>query len=56
MDGKNVEVKIANGVLTIRGEKQEVKEEGEQDYHVRERSFGSFERTFQVPGRVGLDC
>lgn len=56
MDGKNVEVKIANGVLTIRGEKQEVKEEGEQDYHVRERSFGSFERTFQVPGGVDLEC
>jgi HSP20 family protein len=36
-------VKIANGMLTIRGEKQEVKEEGEQDYRVRERSFGSFE-------------
>jgi HSP20 family protein len=55
MDGKDVEVKIANGVLTIRGEKQEEKEEGKQDYHVRERSFGSFERTFQVPGGVDLE-
>jgi HSP20 family protein len=52
MDGKNVEVKIANGVLTIRGEKQEEKEEGKQDYHVRERSFGSFERTFRLPDGV----
>jgi HSP20 family molecular chaperone IbpA len=49
-DGKNVDVKIANGMLTIRGEKQVVKEEGKQDYRVRERSFGSFECSFQVPG------
>ena len=46
---------IANGMLTIRGEKQEEKEEEKQDYYVRERSFGSFERTFQVPGGVDLD-
>jgi HSP20 family protein len=45
MDEKNIEVKIANGMLTIKGEKQEEK----QDYYVRERSFGSFERTFPVP-------
>jgi HSP20 family protein len=49
-------VKIANGMLTIRGEKQEVKEEGEQDYRVRERSFGSFECSFQAPGGVDLEC
>ena len=49
MDEKNIEVKIANGRLTIKGEKQEEKEEEKQDYYVRERSFGSFERTFPVP-------
>ncbi len=55
MDEKNIEVKIANGMLTIRGEKQEEKEEEKQDYYVRERSFGSFERTFPVPDGVDLD-
>ena len=55
MDEKNIEVKIANGMLTIKGEKQEEKEEEKQDYYVRERSFGSFERTFQVPEGVDLD-
>jgi HSP20 family protein len=39
MDEKNIEVKIANGRLTIKGEKQEEKEEEKQDYYVRERSF-----------------
>ena len=55
MDEKNIEVKIANGMLTIKGEKQEEKEDEKQDYYVRERSFGSFERTFQVPDGVDLD-
>jgi HSP20 family protein len=55
MDEKNIEVKISNGMLTIKGEKQEEKEEEKQDYYVRERSFGSFERTFQVPDGVDLD-
>ena len=55
MDEKNIEVKIANGMLMIKGEKQEEKEEEKQDYYVRERSFGSFERTFPVPDGVDLD-
>jgi HSP20 family protein len=55
MDEKNIEVKIANGMLTIKGEKQEEKQEEKQDYYIRERSFGSFERTFPVPDGVELD-
>jgi HSP20 family protein len=55
MDEKNVEVKVANGVLTIKGEKQEDKEEKKKDYYMRERSFGSFERNFQVPEGVETD-
>ena len=55
MDEKNIEVKITNGMLTIKGEKQEEKEEEKQDYYLRERSFGSFERTFPVPDGVELD-
>src|SRR5215470_12107793 len=55
MDEKNIEVKIANGRLMIKGEKQEEKQEEKQDYYIRERSFGSFERTFPVPDGVELD-
>jgi len=55
MDEKNVEVKVANGILTIRGEKQDEKEEKQKDYYRRERSFGSFERSFQVPNDVDGD-
>ncbi len=55
IDEKNIEVKVANGVLTIKGEKQEEKEEKKKDYYLRERNFGSFERAFQVPEGVDAD-
>jgi len=60
MDEKNIEVKLANGSLTIKAEKQEDKEEENKeeenkDYYVRERSFGSFLRTFQIPDGVDQD-
>jgi len=55
MDEKNIEVKIANGNLTIKGEKQEEKEERKKDYYLQERKFGSFERSFSVPEGVDTD-
>lgn len=55
MSDKNVEVKLADGVLTIKGEKQEEKEEKKKDYYLHERSFGSFQRAFQVPDGVDAD-
>ncbi len=55
MDEKNIEVKLANGGLTIRGEKAEEKEEKKKDYYLHERRFGSFERCFAVPEGVDTD-
>jgi HSP20 family protein len=55
MDEKNIEVKLADGVLTIKGEKQEEKEEKKKDYYLSERSFGSFQRSFQVPDGIDAD-
>ena len=55
MGEKDVEVKFADGVLRIKGEKQEEREEKKRGYHMRERSFGSFERSFQVPEGVDAD-
>jgi len=49
-----VEVTAENGVLTIRGEKQTTSSEGSEGrYHVVERSYGSFTRSFQLP--TGVD-
>jgi HSP20 family protein len=55
VDEKNVEVKVANGVLTIRGEKSEEKKEERKDYHLSERSYGSFQRSFRLPDNVDAD-
>ena len=55
MDEKNIEVKVANGSLAIKGEKQEEKEE-KKDYYLHERKFGSFERErFSIPEGVDTD-
>lgn len=55
LDEKEVEVKLASGNLTIKGEKKEEKEEREKDYHLSERRYGSFVRSFLVPEGVSAD-
>jgi HSP20 family protein len=55
MEEKNIEVKFADGILTIKGEKKEEKEEKKKDYYLSERHFGSFQRSFQVPEGVDAD-
>ena len=55
MDEKNIDVKFADGVLTIKGEKTEEKEEKKKDYYLSERRFGLFQRSFQVPDGVDAD-
>jgi len=46
---EDVELTAENGVLTVRGEKKTERKEGEENrYHVVERTYGSFFRTFQL--------
>ena len=50
---EDVELTAENGMLTIRGEKKSERKEGEDNrYHVVERTYGSFLRTFQLPQGV----
>jgi len=55
MDEKNIDVKFADGLLTIKGEKKEEKEEKKKDFYLSERRYGSFQRSFQVPVSVDAD-
>jgi HSP20 family protein len=50
-----IEVKLSNGIVTIKGEKSTERVEDDEDYHLRERSFGSFQRSFRVPSNVDAD-
>lgn len=52
LDEKDVDVTLADGVLTIRGEKKQEDEEKRRDYYRTERSYGSFRRVLAVPGEV----
>ena len=55
MDEKDIDVSIAEGVLTIRGEKKSEVEKKEKDYYLQERTFGSVERVIPLPDTVNLD-
>lgn len=52
MTEKDIEVTFADNTLTISGEKKEEKEVKEENYHRRERTFGSFRRAFALPAEV----
>ncbi len=54
MTKKDVEVDFEDGVLTIRGEKTETRKEGDEErkYHLWERTYGGFTRSFTLPNTV----
>jgi HSP20 family protein len=51
VDEKDVDVTLADGMLTIRGEKKSERDETdkEKNWHVVERNYGSFSRTISLP-------
>jgi HSP20 family protein len=51
VDEKDVDVTLANGVLTVRGEKKTERDEEDKDknWHVVERSYSSFSRAIPLP-------
>lgn len=53
IESKDVDVRAADGCLTIKGERKEEKNEDTAMYHRREVSQGEFERTIVLP--VGAD-
>jgi HSP20 family protein len=52
VEEKDVSVTLANGVLTIKGEKKQNKEEKSDNYYMAERSYGAFARALQLPDSV----
>lgn len=46
---EDVKVTVENGVLTITGERKFEKEEKDKKYHLIERTYGNFLRTFTLP-------
>jgi HSP20 family protein len=54
LTANDVNVQFTDGVLTVRGEKEEKQEEKKDDrkYYMWERRFGSFQRSFPFPGGI----
>lgn len=44
-----IEVNVSDGVLSIKGEHKAEEQRKDAQYHVRERSFGSVQRSFRLP-------
>ncbi len=55
MDEADIEVTLREGMLTISGEKKMETKEEKADYHLTERSYGRFVRTFRLPETADED-
>jgi HSP20 family protein len=52
IDEKDVEIKIEDNTLSLKGERKFEKETKEENYHRIERSYGSFYRAFTLPNSI----
>jgi HSP20 family protein len=52
VDEKDISVTLANGVLTIKGDKKQSREENTESFHLTERCYGSFERSLRLPDSI----
>jgi len=55
IDPKNINITLAGEVLTIKGEKKSEREDTKENYHLVERSYGSFSRSLTLPAAVDVD-
>jgi HSP20 family protein len=55
IDPKDVDIRVENNVLTLRGERKLDTEVKQENYHRVERSYGSFSRSFTLPNVVDTD-
>ena len=57
MTQDDISIELENNVLTISGEKNEQRTEGDEErrYHLWERRYGSFQRSFTLPRTVSAE-
>ena len=55
LEEKDVEVSVADDVLTIRGEKKTETDDSKKGYRLAERSYGSFLRSIGLPSGIATD-
>ena len=55
LDEKDINLTIHNGVLSLWGEKKSEHTDERENYHVMERSYGSFQRSIRLPETINED-
>ena len=55
IDQKDLDVRVENHTLTVRGERKFENEEKEENFHRIERRYGSFFRAFTLPTTVDAE-
>jgi HSP20 family protein len=52
----DLDISFSGQTLTIKGEVKEENEDKNEQYHVRERRYGSFSRTINLPNSIQADA
>lgn len=55
VEPRDVEVRVEDSTLYLKGERKFEKETKEENYHRVERSYGSFARSFSLPNSISAD-
>jgi HSP20 family protein len=55
IDQKDIEVKIEDNTLTLRGERKQEKDLKKENYHRIERYYGTFQRSFSLPHTINQE-
>jgi len=55
VDPKDVEVRVEDNTLYLKGERKFEKDTKEENYHRMERSYGSFARSFALPNSIDAE-
>jgi HSP20 family protein len=55
IEEKDLDVRVENNTLTVKGERKFDKEEKEENFHRIERRYGSFYRAFSLPSTVDTE-
>jgi len=53
---EDVQVTFDDGMITVKGERKQQKEDKNEKYHRTESFYGSFERSFSLPDNVNADA
>jgi HSP20 family protein len=55
VDAENIDISVVGDTLTLSGNRQADDLNESEKFHRRERGFGQFSRSFQLPFRVEID-